>query len=99
MDYSTRDTDIVAYTWQANEYDPACTAEMLNWQTTGGSADAEAVIDGYAADRGIDRESRDSGVLPQPIFGSDDLYEEPADGETEARPRRCGRCHEPFVSN
>lgn len=96
MSYSTHGTDIVAYTWQADEYDPYCIAIMF------GSADgdgAEDTLTAYAAANNVDRESRDSAVLPQPIFGSDDLYEEPADGATDARPRRCGRCHEPFVSD
>lgn len=85
-----RATDIVAYTFNADEYDPDCVVhELLNLYRRRpgsprlphpGEGDTETQLDVIATWLGINRQderSYDSGDFPKVVFGSDDLYEQP----------------------
>jgi hypothetical protein len=88
-------TDVVAYTFNADEYDADCIVDAVlsHHRARLGAAtlptrhaDAEQQLDTIAAWLDINRQderSYDSGEFPKVIFASDDLYHE-RDGDREA---------------
>ena len=86
-------TDIVGYTWQADEYCPPCMAEMQPY--TG--ATAEEVLDNGANWEGVDRSdesSFDSSSMgdwgePNDLVFPKVIFRSMLDGD-----HTCGRCHQ-----
>lgn len=92
-------TDIVGYTFSADNYCPGCIMDVLptgegeaydGWALAKGvSMSVEANLHEIAFAFGIDYDdlsSYDSGDFPKPIFASQVEDDEP-----------CGKCHEPLV--
>jgi hypothetical protein len=91
--YSGHATDVVGYAWDADNYCPRCVLELMGVATTGPVHPGpvlESEIDVWAAANGLSH-MRETTECPQPIFNSEEAYEE------DGRARRCGRCHEPLV--
>lgn len=81
--YSRKATDIVAYTYNADIYCPACILQAMGVLQPNGTT--EWALDSLALDRGIDRYDErtfDSGDFPKVVFASD------LEGEL------CGMCGE-----
>lgn len=82
---------IVGYTYRADIYCPDCIHVAMGWATfmaRQSVADAEAILDILADERGIDREdeySFDAGYFPKRVLGG-----------TLEGDERCGQCDEPF---
>jgi hypothetical protein len=93
--YSSHSTDIVGYAWRTEEYCPRCTLEAMGTSTTGpvrAGAVLESEIEIWAAENGLS-DMRETTEVPQPIFNSDDAF------DNEGRPRTCCRCHEQLVES
>lgn len=86
----THATDIVGYTYAANNYCEHCTAVMFEREDADAPnifQGAESILNDEAGRRGIDRmdeRSYDSGDFPKVIFAS----------QVEDEDERCGQCHE-----
>jgi hypothetical protein len=80
-------TDIVGYTFQADNHCPPCAAQAVGWDGTG---DPHAHIESAGQAKGIDvfnERSFDSGDWPKVIFNS----------QVEDSGERCGTCHELLI--
>lgn len=87
--YGGHATDVVGFAWNADEFCPRCTLEMLGITTTGPvrpGAVLESEIETYVVEKGLQIHREDSNVVPQPIFNG-------------GHPRHCGRCHEPLIES
>lgn len=94
-DFELHATDIVGYTYNADEYCEHCTAVLFEREDDEAPSifqGAEAILDYEALRRGIDRHDEatfDSGEFPKVIFAS----------QGESDDERCGSCHDPLVSS
>lgn len=87
-------TDIVGYTWQADEFCPPCIAKMFPYQ----GATAEDILSNGADWEGVDR--NDESTFDSASMGD---YGEPNDlvfpkvifrDHLDSQTRHCGGCHE-----
>lgn len=87
-------TDIVGYTWQADEFCPPCIGGMFPYH----GSTAEQVLDNGADWEGVNRtdeETFDTSTCgdygePNPLVFPKVIFRSMLDGET----RHCGGCHE-----
>lgn len=88
--YGTHGTDIVGYSFNADEYCPSCTKGMFQQYAPFAPTLTEDVLEAAAKALGIDRQderSYDSSEFPKVIFGSD----------VESDDERCGKCGESLI--